>query len=204
MNKNGCRLLVLIMFAIKISSVLNSFPIITPNVQDITVKSGSDVSLNCTAEYPIKWLGMKYNEINKWVDNTTGNYGSSITLQNVSFKSVGFLYCVSDSLGNYSVKGTFIYLYVDDPVHVMVPISKLEISVLKDDIVIIPCKPTSKKYIAAVDSYEIDTFSFLRYDPRYGSFFKMHDTSFFYKHKTWLCVVGNYTELLDSAMFGCK
>lgn len=179
-------------------------PKISPNENDITVSPGSDLTLKCTANYPIKWIGkMIIDEFLDWRNDSI--YESSLTLRNINYKSVGFLYCAEAISEDYEgSKSSSIYLFVDDPVNVMVPIKSKILRLNKDMKLLLPCKPTSKKYVAEV-TFSGFNISIINYDPKYGSSVMVPDIIIYLRSENyqWNCIVGNHSKTFHS-IIKCK
>uniref|UniRef100_A0A6B2EPK2 Putative vascular endothelial growth factor receptor 1-like isoform x3 n=1 Tax=Phlebotomus kandelakii TaxID=1109342 RepID=A0A6B2EPK2_9DIPT len=162
-------------------------PLIEPHDEDVTLDVGSNFTLRCSSKYPVTWF------ITHDLDPTSFTitslaapipdrpHGSIMKLINVNYNHVGYYYCLtveakglmqpgqeSEYLDN-PYQSSKIYVFVDDPANLMVPILTPVASAVQYQEFTIPCKPTSKnvqvELIKAEDESQPAEASF---DPKNG------------------------------------
>ncbi|XP_055710177.1 vascular endothelial growth factor receptor 1 isoform X3 [Phlebotomus papatasi] len=162
-------------------------PLIEPHDEDVTLDVGSNFTLRCSSKYPVTWTTLHDPDPTSFIITSLPApipdrpYGSTIKLINVNFNHVGYYYCLREETKQLLVPGqeseyldnpyhsSKIYVFVDDPVNLMVPILTPVASAIQYQEFVVPCKPTSKnvqvELIKAEDESQQAEASF---DPKNG------------------------------------
>uniref|UniRef100_A0A1L8DJT8 Protein tyrosine kinase n=2 Tax=Nyssomyia neivai TaxID=330878 RepID=A0A1L8DJT8_9DIPT len=162
-------------------------PLIEPHDEDVTLEVGSNYTLRCSSKYPVTWitpLGMEDTTFPITSMKThipDRSEGSTIKLINVNHNHVGYYYCFREDTKHLLIPGqeidyldnpyhsSKIYVFVDDPANLMIPILHPVASAVQYEPFVIPCRPTSKnvhvELIKAEDeSQQVDA----TFDPKHG------------------------------------
>ncbi|XP_022178523.1 vascular endothelial growth factor receptor 1 isoform X3 [Myzus persicae] len=128
---------------------------IWPDVPELTLTSGADLTLKCTGDVPVKWNQNQYDstlliEKNSSIDISQGlannSYISLLSLSRASYLDTGYYYCdpLSEDLGVDEQNSAKIYIFVQHDTHLLaVPENLVLLSQDEFGNVIIPCRPTS-------------------------------------------------------------
>ncbi|XP_059619407.1 vascular endothelial growth factor receptor 1 isoform X2 [Phlebotomus argentipes] len=162
-------------------------PLIEPHDEDVTLDVGSNYTLRCSSKYPVTWFTM--HDLDPTSFTITAHsvpiadrpHGSIMKLINVNHNHVGYYYCLREETRRLVLPGqeaefldnpyhsSKIYVFVDDPESLMVPILNPVASAVQYQEVTIPCKPTSKnvqvELVKAEDESQQPEASF---DPKNG------------------------------------
>ncbi|XP_055681384.1 platelet-derived growth factor receptor alpha-like isoform X2 [Lutzomyia longipalpis] len=168
-------------------SIQFDMPLIEPHDEDVTLEVGSNYTLRCSSKYKVTWItpfGMDDTSFPITSMKThipDRSEGSTIKLINVNHNHVGYYYCLREETKDLIVPGqeieyldkpyhsSKIYVFVDDPANLMVPIIHPVASAVQYEPFVIPCRPTSKnvnvELIKAEDeSQQVDA----TFDPKNG------------------------------------
>ncbi|XP_031631901.1 vascular endothelial growth factor receptor 1-like isoform X3 [Contarinia nasturtii] len=144
--------------------LVENAPLITPAEADITKLPSENVKFTCQSTEPIRWQTHEEFYLNRHTitdmhhEGAEYAYESVLELIQIDYTYVGYYYCVknssvSDTNDRESLEtliesghASRIYLFVEDPLH---PLAEVSIPVVQGNQhqdIIIPCKPTSKKW----------------------------------------------------------
>ncbi|XP_050544021.1 vascular endothelial growth factor receptor 1 isoform X2 [Daktulosphaira vitifoliae] len=160
---------------------------IWPDVPELTLTSGADLTLKCTGDFPVKWNHTQYDpNLNSEVSSTitisqgleNNSYISYLSLSRASYLDTGYYYCdpVSEDLETDEGISQNIYLYIQHDSHLLaVPEELVVLSQDEFGNVIIPCRPTSPDVNVSLtkDDEELVPGNMydgmeLHYDSKYG------------------------------------
>lgn len=137
----------------------NGAPLITPCLESVQLDYKTSYTLRCEAEEPVTWWYAHDSVLTEEFDNSETDpqrpYGAGLELVDVTAEKVGAYYCIKksqlessldideDKMVEYTnnYEAVSIYVYVNDPNHLLVPYSPL-VMARQYTSVVIPCKPT--------------------------------------------------------------
>lgn len=137
----------------------NGAPLITPCLESVQLDYKTSYTLRCEAAEPVTWWyahDLVYaDEFDNSETDPQRPHGARLDLMDVTAEKVGAYYCIKKSVldnssdvdedkmveytNNY--EAVSIYVYVNDPNHLLVPYAPLVIA-RQYTSVVIPCKPT--------------------------------------------------------------
>ncbi|XP_050420983.1 vascular endothelial growth factor receptor 1 isoform X2 [Adelges cooleyi] len=155
---------------------------IWPDVPELTLTSGADLTLKCIGDVPVKWNHSQYDpnlnvDVSSSISISQGlendSYISLLSLSRASYLDTGYYYCdpVSVDLEAEEGNSAKIYLYIQHESHLLaVPEDLVVLSQDEFGNVIIPCRPTAPdvKVTLTKDEEEIEISTNLIYDQKIG------------------------------------
>ncbi|XP_060867787.1 vascular endothelial growth factor receptor 1 isoform X2 [Metopolophium dirhodum] len=152
---------------------------IWPDVPELTLTSGADLTLKCTGDVPVKWNQYQYDpslliERNSSIDISQGlannSYISLLSLSRASYLDTGYYFCdLFTEVAGVDEHNAAIYLYVQHDTHLLaIPENLVLLSQDEFGNVIIPCRPTSPDINVTLIKDEEEITENLEYDPKIG------------------------------------
>ncbi|KAH8325621.1 hypothetical protein KR067_002519 [Drosophila pandora] len=165
----------------------NGAPLITPCLESVQLDYKTSYTLRCEAEEPVTWWYAHDSVLTEEFDNSETDpqrpYGAGLELVDVTAEKVGAYYCIKksqlessldideDKMVEYTndYEAVSIYVYVNDPNHLLVPYSPL-VMARQYTSVVIPCKPTmpDTEVILQLNSETTSSKNAIRYNPMKG------------------------------------
>ncbi|KPU73300.1 uncharacterized protein Dana_GF15270, isoform B [Drosophila ananassae] len=171
----------------------NGAPLITPCLESVQLDYKTSYTLRCEAEEPVTWWYAHDSVLTEEFDNSETDpqrpYGAGLELVDVTAEKVGAYYCIKksqlessldideDKMVEYTnnYEAVSIYVYVNDPNHLLVPYSPL-VMARQYTSVVIPCKPTmpDTEVILQFNSETTSSKKAIRYNPMKGFSIEMN------------------------------
>ncbi|KAF0766886.1 vascular endothelial growth factor receptor 1 isoform X2 [Aphis craccivora] len=153
---------------------------IWPDVPELTLTSGADLTLKCTGDVPVKWKQDQYDpslhieknsSINISQGLVNGSYISLLSLSRASYLDTGYYFCqpLSEDLVVDEQNSAKIYIFIQHDSHLLaIPENLVLLSQDEFGNVILPCRPTSPDINITLTKDEEEITENLDYDPKIG------------------------------------